>query len=37
MKFSYSLIREMVPNLPPKDEFADELALKSLRQTRLRT
>ena len=29
MKFSYSLIREMVPNLPAKKKVADELALKS--------
>jgi len=29
MKFSYSLIKEMVPNLPAKAKFADELALKS--------
>lgn len=29
MKFSYSLIKEMVPNLPSKAKFAEELALKS--------
>jgi phenylalanyl-tRNA synthetase beta chain len=29
MKFSYSLIREMVLNLPPKSKLAEELSLKS--------
>jgi phenylalanyl-tRNA synthetase beta chain len=29
MKFSYSLIKEMVPNLPPKAKLAEELSLKS--------
>ncbi len=29
MKFSYSLIREMVPGLPVKEKFAEEFALKS--------
>ncbi|MFA5053146.1 MAG: phenylalanine--tRNA ligase subunit beta [Parcubacteria group bacterium] len=29
MKFSYSLIKEIVPNLPGKTKFAEELAMKS--------